>query len=221
MPDYPQLDWEQMYSQGVAPWNDPAPWPPLEGLVIENAAPGSKILEIGCGYGSDAVSLDRIGYKVFATDLSETAIARAQETWAHSGVEFRVEDALNHADETRYDLVYDKGVMLNFANIAERQRFAGSLRARLTPDGRWITVLGNVDNLNRDETGPDKRGYPRLSLLETVQAVEPDFEILSVTQEQFGSLADNSFMAWTVVSRPRRLPIEQVLRELPARRQPD
>ncbi len=219
MPDYQPLNWDQMYSDGIAPWDDPAPWPPLRTLVEANCKPGGSILEVGCGYGSDAVHLAELGYRVTATDLSETAISRAQEMAGDADVDFRVEDFFNHADSSLYDVIFEKGVMLNVGALEDRLRFARVVRERLQPDGRWISVIGNLDNLNRDETGPDKRGFPRMSLLETAAAIEPDFEIQSVTLEQFGSLADNSFTAWVVVSRPRRLPIEQVLEGLPPRNQ--
>ncbi len=208
MPDYPPLDWEQMYRDGIAPWDDPTPWPPLQALVEANCAAGDSVLEVGCGLGSDAIHLASLGYRVTATDLSEAAIAKAQEAARDAGaeIEFSVEDFYRHSDPAKYDLVYEKGVMVNAENAAVRERFARTMAARLKSGGAWISVCGSAGNLNRDGSGPDKRGYPRLSLQEISAAVESHFEVQAVTKELFGSLPENSFMSWVVVARPRRTP---------------
>jgi SAM-dependent methyltransferase len=56
-------------------------------------APGSHLLEIGCGTGEEALALSRLGYQVLATDVSpkmiETAHAKTQAVPAE-GVTWRV-----------------------------------------------------------------------------------------------------------------------------------
>lgn len=82
-----------------------------------------------------------------------------------------------------------------------RKEFSRVAASRLKDAGHWIAESGNSDNLNRDGTGPDERGYPRLSVLKLAHAIEPQFEIQSITHEGFGSTATNSFRSWVVVSR--------------------
>jgi SAM-dependent methyltransferase len=73
-------------------------------------APGSHLLEIGCGTGEEALALSRLGYRVVATDLSatmiETARAKAQVVQAES-VTWRVLPAGQLGDLTHE---YEPGI---------------------------------------------------------------------------------------------------------------
>jgi len=93
---------------------------------------------------------------------------------------------------------------VNAHNAYIRAEFSWLAASRLTDGGHWISVSGNSDNLNLGMTGPDKRGYPRLSVLELASVVEPYFEIQSILQEDFGSTPANNFRSWVVISRKRR-----------------
>ncbi len=211
MPDYSLLNWEDLYQQGDTPWYDGSSWPPLERLVSDTCPPDGSILEVGCGYGVDAIHLASLGYRVKATDLSPTAIARARATADQSGarVDFQVEDFYTYQDNAQYDLTYDKSVMANSQNADSRIEFSRLAASMLADGGHWISVSANNDNLNPDGTGRDERGYPRLSVLELACALEPHFEIQSITQEIFGSTPANSIRSWVVVSRKRRITITE------------
>ena len=55
-------------------------WMRGESLTALQAAfpPGSRLLEIGCGTGDEALALSRLGYRVVATDISAAMIEAAQ-----------------------------------------------------------------------------------------------------------------------------------------------
>ncbi|WP_432060704.1 class I SAM-dependent methyltransferase [Streptomyces sp. S1] len=75
---------------------------------------GSRVLDLGCGPGRNALYLASLGYEVDAVDLSPTAIRwaeeRARETGAE-GVRFVCGDAFAPGvlDGPPYDLVHDSG----------------------------------------------------------------------------------------------------------------
>ena len=206
MPDYPPLNWEDLYQSAVTPWHDGSPWAPLRRLVSEVCPQGGSILEVGYGYGVDAIHVASLGYRIKATDLSATAIRRARADAQLAGVQvdFQDEDFYTYTDEAKYDLVYEKGVLVNAHNAGMQDEFSRLTASKLRDGGHWISVSGNNDNLNSDRTGADERGYPRLSVLELAGAIEPHFEIQSITQETFGSTPANSFRSWVVISRKRR-----------------
>ena len=54
-------------------------------------APGSRVLELGCGTGEDAVHLGRRGVRVLATDASPGMVAAARRKVAAAGLAERVE----------------------------------------------------------------------------------------------------------------------------------
>jgi len=79
---------------------------------------GKKVLEIGCGIGTDTMRFARAGARVTAVDLSEESLAVARERAAVFGVEDRI--TFYQADAERlsetvpieaYDLVYSFGVV--------------------------------------------------------------------------------------------------------------
>ena len=79
---------------------------------------GKKVLEIGCGIGTDTISFARAGAQVTAVDLSEESLAVARERAAVFGLEDRI--TFYQADAERlsqsvpvetYDLVYSFGVI--------------------------------------------------------------------------------------------------------------
>ena len=52
--------------------------------------PGARILELGCGTGTDAIAMAQGGRRVFAFDLSPEMVARARAKVAAAGLEDRV-----------------------------------------------------------------------------------------------------------------------------------
>jgi SAM-dependent methyltransferase len=79
---------------------------------------GKKVLEIGCGLGTDTVNFARAGAQVAAVDLSRASLELARKRVALYGVEDRVHFYEGSAEELpsvvpvdRYDLVYSFGVI--------------------------------------------------------------------------------------------------------------
>lgn len=64
-------------------------WMRQESLALLRAAfpPGSRLLELGCGTGDEALALHRLGYRIVATDVSPQMVATAQRKAAAEGVE--------------------------------------------------------------------------------------------------------------------------------------
>lgn len=93
-------------------------WAPDESLVqwvedgLVDLPAGTRVLELGCGPGRNAIWLAQQGCRVDAVDLSDSALTWARERALSVGVDVRFE----HADifawavpDGGYDLVYDSG----------------------------------------------------------------------------------------------------------------
>jgi len=97
---------------------------------------GKKVLEIGCGIGTDTISFARAGAQVTAVDLSDQSLAVARRRAAVFGLEnhvtFYQADA-EHLSEVvpveEYDLVYSFGVVHHTPHprdaIREMRRYMG------------------------------------------------------------------------------------------------
>lgn len=81
---------------------------------------GKRVLEIGCGIGSDAEEFAKAGAEYVGIDLSEQSIALSQNRFKVLDLEgeFHVKDASkSFADLGQFDLVYSYGVIHHFPGI--------------------------------------------------------------------------------------------------------
>ncbi len=198
------LDWHEFYRQGQTPWEDGLPWAPLERIVRELLPEGGRILDVGCGFGTQTLHLAEAGFNVHGIDIVDTAVrsARSDATRRNINVEFTVGDFFHNDLKGPYNLVFDRSFISNAENQLERTKFAERVASVLTSGGWWIDVTGCADN-RRPDGGPDTRGYPRLTLKELVEVCEPRFQIYSVNRKRFGETSDNDFMAWVLVLQLR------------------
>lgn len=81
---------------------------------------GKRVLEIGCGIGSDAEEFAKAGAEYVGIDLSEQSVALSQNRFEVLELEgeFHVKDASkSFADLGTFDLVYSYGVIHHFPGI--------------------------------------------------------------------------------------------------------
>jgi len=111
-------------------------------------AHGLRVLEIGCGLGTDGVQFAKAGADYTGVDLTEAAIDLARKNFEQRGLqgEFKVADAenLDFADSS-FDLVYSHGVLHHTPDIA---RAVSEIHRVLKPGGRAIVMLYHRDSYN-------------------------------------------------------------------------
>jgi SAM-dependent methyltransferase len=111
-------------------------------------ARGLRVLEIGCGLGTDGAQFAKAGADYTGIDLTEAAIELARKRFEVSRLtgEFRVADAenLDFADDS-FDLVYSHGVLHHTPDTA---RAVQEVHRVLKPDGRAIVMLYHRGSFN-------------------------------------------------------------------------
>lgn len=109
---------------------------------------GLRVLEIGCGMGTDGAQFAKAGADYTGVDLTEAAIELARKRFELSGLrgEFRVADAeqLDFPDES-FDLVYSHGVLHHTPDISAAVR---EIHRVLKPGGRAIVMLYHRGSYN-------------------------------------------------------------------------
>ena len=109
---------------------------------------GLKVLEIGCGLGTDGAQFARAGADYTGVDLTDAAIELARKHFELLGLrgEFRTADAenLDVADES-FDLVYSHGVLHHTPDIARAVR---EIQRVLKPGGRAVVMLYHHGSYN-------------------------------------------------------------------------
>src|SRR6266550_2453044 len=111
-------------------------------------ARGLRVLEIGCGMGTDGAQFAQAGAHYTGVDLTEAAIELARKRFELSGLEgeFQVADAenLDFADAS-FDRVYSHGVLHHTPDTA---RAISEIHRVLKPGGRAIVMLYHRGSYN-------------------------------------------------------------------------
>lgn len=109
---------------------------------------GLRVLEIGCGLGTDGAQFAKAGADYTGVDLTDAAVDLARKRFELSGLQgtFRTADAekLDFADNT-FDLVYSHGVLHHTPDTASAVR---EVHRVLRPGGRAIVMLYHRDSYN-------------------------------------------------------------------------
>jgi ubiquinone/menaquinone biosynthesis C-methylase UbiE len=110
--DFP--DWETLYkSQKIEamPWYNENLDSDLENELDHRKITNSKFLDLGTGPVRQSIWLAKRGFKMTASDLSESAIKRAENVCANEkNVDFVVDDILNsNLKENEFDYIFDRG----------------------------------------------------------------------------------------------------------------
>ena len=104
----------------------------------------SKILELGCGEGRDAIHLLRQGYRVLATDISPEAIAHCRRRTPEYGDCFRVLDCIGGKLEQEFDFIYAVAVVHMLVEDGHRKGFYQFIRNHLKAGGiALICTMGD------------------------------------------------------------------------------
>jgi len=170
--------WEKTYEQTPyreLPWYSPRPY----GWVVRAARErwfraGTRVLDIGCGAGTNSIFLARSGFEVCGVDLAPGAISAALKRAAHEGlsIDFRVADALRLPYPTAsFGGAIDVGCFHTF-DPSLRPAFSRELARVLRPSARYV-----LSWIAREHVGP--LGPPhRPGLDEVTQALEDRFLFL-------------------------------------------
>jgi SAM-dependent methyltransferase len=111
--------WLEAYRSGayLEKWHYDHPSPELVSLVSCGLIkPGARVLEVGCGAGTDSIYLAAAGVSVTGWDISQTAIDLARSAARSAGVRVtfqRVDIFSPMVPRTNVDAVIDRGCLHN------------------------------------------------------------------------------------------------------------
>ena len=194
--------WNAQYAAGTLPWDTGEPDRWLVEAVTSGALRG-RILEIGCGTGTNAVWLAERGFAVTALDVAPLAIERARQRASAAGVavDLHVVDILTTPiPGGPFDAAFDRGCFHVFDEPSDRARFAAQVAGVLTPGARWLSLIGSTEGAPRDG------GPPRRSARDIADAIEPHLAIIGLETAVFAT--DGAPPAWRCLSERRAMPAQ-------------
>ncbi|MFG2500468.1 class I SAM-dependent methyltransferase [Streptomyces sp. NPDC048441] len=134
---------EAYYRDGKPPWDSGVTPPELVALIAgAHALTPGRVLELGCGTGTNAVYLARHGWRVAAVDLVDRAVQQAREKADAAGAAVTVlcGDA-TRLDEVGvhgpYDLFFDLSCYCGIPPHG-RDAYAAGLTKRAAPGARLL-----------------------------------------------------------------------------------
>ncbi len=161
--------WEAAYRGTAKPgWETGRPSSELVAAVESGELRPCRVIELGCGSGTNAIYLAKKGFQVTAIDIAPSALRLADEKAAREGVrvDWLLADVLRLPTLPPAELIYDRGCY----HGVRRQSAAGYVEAvrRLTlPGSRLLLLAGNAE-----DTSPG--GPPRV----TQEQLQSDFGAL-------------------------------------------
>src|SRR5687768_15891203 len=105
--------WDGRYKEGNTPWNIEKPSSELMKFLDRGRITSGTALDLGCGYGTQALALAKRGFRVTGVDFPPTAIDEARQRVERQGVEVSFLTADLAADPDLggpYDFLFDRGV---------------------------------------------------------------------------------------------------------------
>ncbi len=149
-------DWEQLYqdkSVESMPWFNPNLDQDLAQALTKLNLHTSTALDLGTGPGTQAMALAERGFKITATDLSSTAIQKAEAIAQEKGLDiaWKQDDILNSRLEQEFDFVFDRGCFHVFPP-ERRPDYIRVVANLIKPNG--YLFLKCFSHLEQREEGP-------------------------------------------------------------------
>jgi len=200
------VDWNQRYIDADTPWDSGTPSEELKRFLNLGLVKPGRVLELGCGTGTNALFLAQAGFDVTAVDLSEVALkqARKKADAAKASINFIQSDITTLPDlGAPFPFVFDRGTfhIVRTINLAGIQK---TLTNMIAVDGLYLVLAGNAN-----EDGPTDKGPPRVTSAQMCAELEGDsFDLVSLEEAKFDGVridgVEYTPLSWTGVFRRRR-----------------
>lgn len=127
----------------VSELGDPVTFDYLKSTVTEwrKFIKGNHALDLGCGTGTTAFALEKLGFSVLGVDISETAIEMAKHLAIQQklSVQFRVADILQLQNlQISFDVIYDSHCLHCIVFDEDRRAVLSEIKKSLDKNGIFI-----------------------------------------------------------------------------------
>ena len=176
--DEPKLpDWEELYREQDV---EKMPWftPELDhdfSAALKSLGIGSgHVLDIGTGPGTQAIALAELGFDVVASDISESAVRKAEVRAKQKGLTIRFvkDDILATCLKGPFDAIFDRGIFHVFPP-EKRSAYVQNVGGLLKKGGYLFLKCFS-------DKEPAGEGPYRISETEIHGSFTPAFQVLTI-----------------------------------------
>ena len=166
------------------PWYNEILDSDLEDELARRKITNGKFLDLGTGPATQAIWLAKRGFNVIGSDLSETAIKRANSVYANEkNIDFVVDDILNSKlKANEFDYIFDRGCFHVLLPV-DRQRYITKIKQILRNNG--ILFLKCFSDKERRQEGPYK-----FSQDEIMDLFNKHFEMVNIKETVYQGTLD-------------------------------
>jgi SAM-dependent methyltransferase len=187
-------DWNDSYRDGNLPWDTGRPSSQLQLIVSQHEVKPCRVLEIGCGTGTNSVWLAQQGFDVTGVDVAPRAVEQAEKRALAAGVKarFAVADVLHLPDlNGPFAFFFDRGCYHAVRRSAP-QAYAPAVAKQLTPHARGLILAGNARE-------PHEPGPPVVTEAQLRDELGLAFRILDLQEFRFDEApgVPASFLGWS------------------------
>ncbi len=162
-----EVFWDERYHQEDCIWGVEPSITVKTCLTELKNRNAKKILDLGCGYGRDALYLAQHGFDVVGVDSSEKAlnIGRQQAEAKGLAVKFLYQDALDLKDfsDHAFDAVVSHRFLHLILDINQQQAMVVEIYRVLKPDGIVSLSLRGIDDPSRNNSKQNSDGSEELA----------------------------------------------------------
>jgi cyclopropane fatty-acyl-phospholipid synthase-like methyltransferase len=151
---FPRLFFRLFYL-GTPPWDSGITPPELEEFIQTH--PPGRAIDLGCGTGTNAITLAQHGWQVSGIDFVPKAIHQGRRKARHAGVDLN----LHIGDVTdpkffegRYELILDIGCY-HALSAEQRPAYQENLRTHLAPTGTYLLYTFTSEAPENNRFTPD------------------------------------------------------------------
>jgi len=122
---------------GNPPWDSGITPPELIEFIQTHVSRAGRAIDLGCGTGTNIITLAKSGWQVTGIDFASRAIQIAKRKLKQQNIKAQllVGDVTNFKVDSQFDLAFDLGCFHSLENKAE---YLTQLDKILAPNGFWL-----------------------------------------------------------------------------------
>lgn len=177
-------------------------------LIEHSISKEATVLDLGTCSGSQAIGLAIMGYNVTGTDVSQTALDKAEETaQAYIGLKLRFvnDDILDSQFEAEsFDVIFDRGCFHSIYGWIDNQQYIDAVHNLLKPGGLLVlkTMSESEKRFRQTDTrdGQTREMPHHFQKSELDELFAPSFDYLEMRESAFqSSVVHPDPIAWLVI----------------------